>query len=96
MDPVGEDNEDAEEVDVVNFLNPNNNMWGADDDNSSSSHRRLSQADLYPPLNTLWECPMINVATRPDPEVDGKYIDGWTCGFCPAPLHGSPENFFPR
>ena len=65
------------------------------DDNYSSSHRSLFQADIdSPPLITIWNCPYMNTVSCEDLEQEGKYIFGWTCRHCPQPLCSSQDNFF--
>lgn len=61
-----------------------------DDDNSSCD---ASEGDGL--LNEIWDCPYLTENVKiPDPLNEGKYVIGWTCGWCPAPARGSPDNFF--
>jgi len=48
----------------------------------------------FPPLLTIWECPLMNLEAREDPDEEGKYVNGWTCGHCPRPTCGVANNFF--
>ena len=45
--------------------------------------------EKLPPLQSIWECPMIN---RSSIDIDGKSISGWTCGWCPSD-DGNPQFF---
>ncbi len=61
-----------------------------DDDSPSCD---ASEGDGY--LNKIWDCPYFNENVKtPDPLNEGKYVVGWTCGWCPAPARGAPDNFF--
>ena len=46
-------------------------------------------------LNEIWDCPYFNENVKiPDPLNEGKTVIRWTCGWCPAPARGAPNNFF--
>ncbi len=52
-----------------------------EDDNKFSSPSQIEVN--FPTLITICDCPLINIVACQDPEVEGKYISGWTCGHCP-------------
>ncbi len=42
-----------------------------------------------PKLLTIWEYPLMNLATCEMEE--GKVVCGWSCGYCPHPARGPPK-----